>query len=88
MPRSRKPPPSVDGDPSGLDPAIRNLLAHAGLTLVRWRWSLAKAGYPFREPVETQSLLTQIDAVLFPEKKGTPTKSATTMPSVLPPKSS
>lgn len=47
---------------------VRLALAHAALLIARFRWRLGEAGYPFKEPPDTQAVLTRIDAVLFPEE--------------------
>jgi hypothetical protein len=45
----------------------RRLLATAAITISSFRWKLADAGHPFREPPGVSELMRQIDAMLFPE---------------------
>ena len=47
---------------------VRNVLAAAGIAIGAWRWRLAAAGYPFREPPGLDHLIGRIDAVLYPEE--------------------
>lgn len=44
----------------------RELLARASITISSWRWKLADAGHPFREPPGVSDLLKQIDRAVFP----------------------
>lgn len=44
----------------------RELLAAASITISSWRWKLADAGHPFREPPGVSELLKAIDRAVFP----------------------
>ena len=61
-------PATMPQEPESIDPAqARRLLATASITHSSFRWKLADAGHPFREPPGVSELLREIDAVLFPE---------------------
>jgi hypothetical protein len=58
----------MPADDSTIDPVqARRLLATAAITISSFRWKLADAGHPFREPPGVAQLLREIDALIFPE---------------------
>lgn len=51
------------------DPTVlRAALAQAGLTIAAFRWRLRAAGFPFREPIDTERTIARIDALVYPEE--------------------
>lgn len=49
-------------------PDVGPTLAAAAAVIGAFRAGLHRAGYPFREPADTQAVLRDIDMVLFPEE--------------------